>query len=132
MHDKLFLCRALRKKRTANNFFAERFFHRALWKRRTAKILFAVRPKDNAWQRFSGMANSGFPVVPKQKKHGMIFNLLSKSCNANGIQKSVIYNSFSKREIYQALLAKLIWLPKCTCLVRTHPLILTDALNSVF
>jgi hypothetical protein len=26
MHGKLFLCRALRKKRTANNFFAERFF----------------------------------------------------------------------------------------------------------
>jgi hypothetical protein len=25
-HDKLFLCRALRVKRTANNFFAERFF----------------------------------------------------------------------------------------------------------
>jgi hypothetical protein len=49
-HVKLFLCRALREKRTTNIFFAERFFRRALWRKRTAKILFAVRPKKNARQ----------------------------------------------------------------------------------
>jgi hypothetical protein len=48
-HGKLFLYRALRLKRTANNFFAERFFFdRALWRRRTTKIHFAVRLKENA------------------------------------------------------------------------------------
>jgi hypothetical protein len=71
-HDKLFLCRALRVKRTANNFFAERFFRRALWRRRTAKIPFAVRPKENARQRFSRMAKGTFPVVEAPQIHNSL------------------------------------------------------------
>jgi hypothetical protein len=48
-HDKQFFCRT--------------FFRLALWRRRTTKILFAVRPKENARQRFSRTANLSFPVV---------------------------------------------------------------------
>jgi hypothetical protein len=39
------------------------FLCRAPYIKRTAKKLFAVRPKENARQRFSRTVNSGFPVV---------------------------------------------------------------------
>jgi hypothetical protein len=56
-------CRASQKKRTANNFSRVFSLCRAPYIKRTAKKFFAVRPMENARQRFSRMAKLGFPVV---------------------------------------------------------------------
>jgi hypothetical protein len=57
------VCRASKKKRTANNFSRAFFLCRAPYIKRTAKKFFAVRPIENARQRFSRTAKLGFPVV---------------------------------------------------------------------
>jgi hypothetical protein len=57
------VCRASQKKRTANNFSRAFFLCRAPYIKRTAKKFFAVRPIENARQRFSRTAKLGFPVV---------------------------------------------------------------------
>jgi hypothetical protein len=48
-------------------FYRALFICRAPCIKRTAKKLSTVRPKENARQRFSRTANSGFPVVSVHK-----------------------------------------------------------------
>jgi hypothetical protein len=62
-HGKLKGLSCVPKKRTANNFSRAFSLCRAPYIKRTTKKLFAVRPIENARQRFSRTAKLGFPVV---------------------------------------------------------------------
>jgi hypothetical protein len=62
------------KKTHGKQFFPCVFFCRAPYIKRTAKKFFAVRPIENARQRFSRTAKLGFPVVFGVKMRSNIFS----------------------------------------------------------